>query len=458
MRFRRFILIWSVSLCLVVSSRAGEGPAWVVVGPWEARIEGNLGTPEAALRAVVTKLRITVDLDQPSPFSTGAGATAGQAVARGGAPIPAIDFPPIVKSLRVEGGELILKRGSQTQTLSWGGEFSQTGPGGWAGRLTATGAGTEVTASLDYRTAERTWRTRALDVRVDLAAWSGLLLPIFLPKGLEWTCGGTARLEGALTWSPAGLDGTMALSIIDGRAGSSDGAIFIEGIEGGIQLVSLASLASAPGRRFTARTAGAGRMRLKNLAVEVTLIGPDRITMQMEAEGFGGRLAVEPFQFNPTAPQVGLSVRADDIEAQPVLALFPDAPQGKGTLVGRIPLSYADGRLGFGEGRLALKPGTTGLVRFHHPGLFTQAWSAWLPGRKLLGQIETGQEELSVDELTIALHPPGAPGGHAAEIRLVGVPAEHRNQGPFTFDFNINAPLEGFINLGLTPNLHVGFK
>jgi hypothetical protein len=148
----------------------------------------------------------------------------------------------------------------------------------------------------------------------------------------------------------------------------------------------------------------------------------------------------------------------DEIEAQPVLAMFPAVPQGTGTLVGHVPLSWTDGRLGFGEGRLALKPGTTGRVRFHNPGLFTQAWSAWLPGRKLLGQIEVGKEDLLVSELSIVLHAPGAPDGHAAVVRLVGVPAEHPRQGPYTFDFNINASLEGFINLGMKQNMSFDFK
>jgi len=94
----------------------------------------------------------------------------------------------------------------------------------------------------------------------------------------------------------------------------------------------------------------------------------------------------------------------------------------------------------------------------HHPGLFTQAWSAWLPGRKLLGAVEEGREELLVNELNVALHPDGSAAGHSAEIRIMGVPADHPHQGPFTFDFNINAPLESFMNLGLKQNMQFGFQ
>jgi hypothetical protein len=449
----------SVSVCLVVSGRAAERPAWLLVGPCDVGIEGNLSESESALRAVVTKLRITLDLDQTPPFSGSAAASpAGPVVPKGASPVPAIDFPPIVKSVRVEGGELVLKRGSETRTLSWQGEFSQTSPGSWGGKLTATGTGTELTAALSFRATERTWRVSALMVRLDLSAWSALVLPMFLPKNMEWTCGGIATLEGAMAWTPGGLDGTMVLAVQDGRTGSADGGVSIEGIEGTIHLVSLARLASAPDQRVTARAFTAGQVRLTNLVAATTLLAADRMTARIDGEGLGGRLAVEPFEFNPTEIRYTLNVRLDDIDAQPILAMFPTVPQGTGTLVGQVPLSYAEGFLGFGEGRLALKPGTTGRVRFHNPGLFTQAWAWWLPGRKLLGQIEAGKEDLLVSELSILLHPPGAPAERAAEIRLVGVPADHPHQGPFTFDFNINAPLEGFINLGMTQDMSFDFK
>jgi hypothetical protein len=413
---------------------------------------------EATLSAVVTKLRITLNFDHPLPFSAAADYPAGQAEAPGGGAIPAIDFPPMVRSLRVEGGELVLKRGRETRTLAWQGEFSQTSPGSWGGKLTATGPGTELSAALSFRAAERTWRVSALAVRLNLSAWSALVLPMFLPENMEWTCGGIATLEGAMAWTPGGLDGTMVLAVQDGRTGSADGGVSIEGIEGAIHLVSLAKLASAPAERFTARAFTAGQVRMTNLVAETTLLASDRMTARIDGQGLGGTLAVEPFEFNPTEIRYSVNVRMNEIDAQPILAMFPAVPQGTGTLVGQVPLSWVDGRLGFGEGRLELKAGTTGRVRFHNPGLFTQAWSAWLPGRKLLGQIEAGKEDLLVSELRILLHPPGAPAERAAEIRLVGVPADHRHQGPFTFDFNINAPLEGFINLGMKQNMSFDFR
>ena len=116
---RTFVRISFCSLCLAVSGRAEDRPAWLVVGPWDARIEGRVDGLETALSVVVAKLRITLNFDHPLPLSAAADSTAGQTRASGGGTIPAIDFPPIVRSLRVEGGELVLKRGSETRTLSW---------------------------------------------------------------------------------------------------------------------------------------------------------------------------------------------------------------------------------------------------------------------------------------------------------------------------------------------------
>jgi hypothetical protein len=38
------------------------------------------------------------------------------------------------------------------------------------------------------------------------------------------------------------------------------------------------------------------------------------------------------------------------------------------------------------------------------------------------------------------------------------VPVDHPKQGPFTFDFNINAPLESFMNLGMKQNMQFDFR
>jgi hypothetical protein len=40
----------------------------------------------------------------------------------------------------------------------------------------------------------------------------------------------------------------------------------------------------------------------------------------------------------------------------------------------------------------------------------------------------------------------------------VGVPADHPRDGPFTFDFNINAPLETFLNLNLGKKQNMHFE
>jgi Dicarboxylate transport len=444
------------SCCLAAVGRAADRPAWLVVGPWEAQIEASVSGADSALRVVVPRLRATLDLDQPAPLTGSSGSVSGAAPDAGAA--PAIDLPPLVKSLRVDGGELVVKRGGQTQIVNWHAELTQPSPGVWRGSFTATGEGIALTASVTYETEKRVWQVPRLAAQLDLARWSGLVLPGFLPKDSAWTCAGSASLEAALSWTPAGLDGTAEASLHGASASRVDGTISAAGIEAAIRLVSVARLASAPAQRLTVRELVAGKIRLTALTIDVTCLARDRIAVEVAAQAFGGKVRVEPFEFNPTVPNVRLEVAVDGVDAQGVLALFPEAPQGQGALVGRLPLRYENGQVGFGEGQLRLKPGTTGRVRFHHPGLFTQAWAPLLPGRKLLGEIESGQEELVVSELGIALHPAGSAAEHSAEIRIVGVPADHPHQGPFTFDFNLNAPLESFMNFRRKPNMRFDFK
>ena len=443
---------------MVVVVKAEERPAWLMIGPWEARFEASVVGNETALCVVVPKLRLTLDLGQASPLADSGSSAATPNANPTAIPSPSIELPAIAKSIRVEDGELVVKRGELTQTLAWHGEFSQIGPGLWRGTFGATGAGADLSATVNFEQDKRTWRVPALALRVDLASWGAMVLPEFLPKNETWSCGGTVGLEGTFAWTPDGLDGTAALTLRDGRVNNADGKISAEGIEAAIRLVSLARLVSAPAQPVKVGSLTAGTFKLTNVEAEIELASRERLVVQVAAEGFGGRLRVAPFAFNPGSTDVRLSVEAEGIEAQGVLALFPEAPQGHGTLVGRVPLSYENGNLRFGEGHLGLKPGTTGLVRFHNPGLFTQAWPRWLLGWGLLNAIEAGHEALVVNELSIALHPSGADAWRAAQIRLVGVPADHPGKGPFTFEFNVNAPLEQFMNLGLKQNMRFDFK
>ena len=440
----RFLCVLLVALATGYVRGADDHGPWMVVGPWEAKVDGSLSGVESGLRLVATKVRITLDLDQPAPFG-------------GGGAIPVIDFPPMVKALRVEDGELILRQHGGATTLPWQGEFLQVRPGVWQGGVTASNTATGISAKMMFDAETRTWRVSSIAVRLDLASWGVLALHLAQPAEEGWTFGGTATLGGNVVWNPDGLDGSMTLAVHEGRIRNGDGKVSVEGAEGEFQLTSLARLTMAPGQRLTVRAVTAGTVNLANVAVGFGLRPGNRVTVQAEADGFGGKLAVEPFEFDPAAPALHVAVKMTEVQAQGVLALFPDAPQGDAVLSGRVPFSYEDGRLVFGEGKLAVKPGTSGRVRFHNPGLFTQALSSWIPGRKVLGEIETGREAFVVSELTIELHP-GAVPGRAAQIRLVGVPADHPRDGPFTFDFNINAPLETFLNLNLGKKQNMHFE
>jgi hypothetical protein len=457
-------LLSAVFLAAEAADAAGRAP-WLVVGPWDMRLEGSLTGPEAGLRVAVTRLRITVDLDQPVPLAADAAEAhatpppgAGVRVeAAAGDGIPAVDFPPFVKSVRVDGGELVLKHQGASTTLAWQGEFAQVRPGLWQGGFAARDAATDVAATVVYDAAERTWRVSPLTVRLDLAAWGPVAVQVAKPSETGWSMGGTILVDGQLVWNAAGVDGTVALTLRDGRIHSGDGKTSIEGADGTFRLTSLAGMTGPAGQRLTIRAVTAGSVAMTNVVVKTSPLPGRRFTLQVDADAFGGSLAVEPFEVDPAAPALHAAVSMADVQAQGILALFPDAPQGEAVLAGRVPLVYEGGRWGLGEGRLSLKPGTQGRIRFHHPGLFTGALSAWIPGRGALGRIETGNETLVVSELALDLYPSATP-GRSAQIRIVGVPVDHPREGPFTFDFNINAPLETFINLGTQQKLRLQFK
>jgi hypothetical protein len=254
------------------------------------------------------------------------------------------------------------------------------------------------------------------------------------------------------------ITGAAAVHLRDGVLRNDAKGISVEGIAADLNFPELPAPVSAPDQVVRIADAKVGAVELQHGEVTLQIVSQQRVSIkEASVEAFGGRVSAEPFQLDLGPPAVHAVVQMAEIEARKILAIFPDAAQGEGILAGQIPVSYEGSRVAFGEGRLALKPGTTGRIYFHNPGLFTQAWSWWMPKRKLLQQIETGQEAFLVNEATIELHPADAP-AQPARVRLVGVPADHPRDGPFTFDFNINMPLETIVNFGLNSNLRVETK
>lgn len=294
------------------------------------------------------------------------------------------------------------------------------------------------------------------DIHLELKPWSDFLM------ALAPAAAAGSKLDGVITGDAQGrvekgtITGAATLRLRDGMLHNEAKGLSVEGIAADLAFPNLPAPVSAPNQMVRMAKATLGVIGLQHGEIDLQIASQELVTVnEASVEAFGGRVSVGPFQFDPASPVLHVVMQMTDIEAQQILAVFPDAPQGEGILAGRIPVSYENGRVAFGEGKLALTSGTKARIHFHNPGLFTQAWSWWMPKRKLLEQIETGQEAFLVNEATIELHPADAP-TRPARVRLVGVPAEHPRDGPFTFDFNINMPLETIVNFGLNSNLHIG--
>ncbi|HUL53176.1 MAG TPA: YdbH domain-containing protein [Opitutaceae bacterium] len=325
-------------------------------------------------------------------------------------------------------------------------------------QATLAGPGLSANGHGDYDLALGSGDIAVGEIRFELKAWTDFLTALAPAAATGF------KLDGVVTGDARGhlakgeFTGAAALHLRDGSLRSPAMGASAEGIAADLVLPDLPKLVSAPNQLVRMAKAQIGAVGLTEGAVDLQLASPELVKINAASVGaFGGRVWADPFQVNPASPALKVVLQMADIAAQEILAIFPDAPQGEGILAGRIPLRYENGQVTFGEGRLALKPGTTGRIRFHNPGLLTQAWSWWMPRRKALKQIESGQEAFLVNEAMIELHPADAP-AQAARVRLVGVPAEHPRDTTLTLDFNINMPLETIVNFGLNSNLHIETK
>jgi len=120
-----------------------------------------------------------------------------------------------------------------------------------------------------------------------------------------------------------------------------------------------------------------------------------------------------------------------------------------------VPLGWQNGRLTIGTGFLGLAGGEVGRIHF------TRDLQPLTAGRSpsefqyaLLRKIETAILELHFNRLRIDTYPANTP-GRSLQIRMQGIPVGGDVSAPVSFDLNVNAPLENFLNWGMSSDLHL---
>jgi hypothetical protein len=399
---------------------------------------------------------ITATLDLAALMAAGQAppAAAGGRTGKAEPAAPRISFDDLLVQ-----GRLVLRapQAEQALTLLLSAKPDATGNGVQVD-LVLTGPGLDAKAKGHYDFARSTAEFELPGAEVDLAKAWGFLQPIAPAACRGWEIGGRMTLVARGQLVENRLTGEVVVHLRDGSVGDPGAKLSARGIEADVVFSDPARLATGPAQALRVKEAEMGDVSLRDAVVRFQLNGLH--SCQVESGGlaaFGGRLSVEPFACDPAAGSGALVVLADGLRMDDVLALFPDAPaKASGVIDGRVPITYDGTGLHFGSGWVGLKEGQAASVRFNSTGLLTRSLSPQNPAYATLEGIESGRTPLSVEELRVELHPPAAPPGRSAQIRIVGRPEDRGSRlGRVTLDLNINGPLEALLNWGMQAGVSV---
>ena len=141
--------------------------------------------------------------------------------------------------------------------------------------------------------------------------------------------------------------------------------IHVDGIDADVQLVDLVGLRSAPGQVVHVGRADFGNLQLSDAQFQFQVEGPGQILLEKGGFGWcGGRIYAEAMRFSPGDGDYDLTLFCDRLYLVQVLhQLGGLTAEGEGTVSGRIPLNYRQGKLRFKDGFLYSTPGVGGKIR-----------------------------------------------------------------------------------------------
>jgi hypothetical protein len=287
------------------------------------------------------------------------------------------------------------------------------------------------------------WGEEGLKVEAKITVPPQELSPLDLarlhPAAAGLTLGGRLEAGGNFSWGSEGPAGTLKTLFSRGVLAHPQKEWRIEGIKTDFTLPDLPRLQSAPGQRLEFATASLGGL----------LFGEGRLGLQLEAPGSllieesdiawsSGHLRVYGLRLAPEKDVHEVVLYCDEVRVPAILAQLGVAEvQGEGAVSGRVPLTFRNGELRFGEGFLASTPGRGGFLKVQDPGRLAAA----IPEAARAGQIDFAMEALRNFEYDWVKLLFGSMGQDLIlQMQLDGKPAAPL---PFTFD----RELGGFVRL-----------
>lgn len=199
----------------------------------------------------------------------------------------------------------------------------------------------------------------------------------FNPSAAGVMAGGRLAAEGTLIIDKAGAKGKAWIKLNQGRLHQESKHLSLKGMDMTLQIDDVIRMKSAPKQKLRIGQLAFGNLEAQNLDVDFQLEGKKTLFIEKAGiEWSRGKINTSAIRIIAGKADYDVTLFCDRLNLAMVLEQLGDArADGEGTVNGRIPIRWHDGRLSFDNGFLYSTPGQTGAIQLSG----TQALLAGLP-------------------------------------------------------------------------------
>jgi len=215
----------------------------------------------------------------------------------------------------------------------------------------------------------------------------------FYPAAKGVKVNGKFLLSGKLLMEDSKLFGSIQSQLINGKVGKAKNKFAIEGMQMSLSMPGLPEVRSAPGQQLKFSKLSLGDLKAENGIIDFQIESLRSFLIEKaHFEWSGGKVDTQAMRISQGIEDYHIIFYCDRLNLARVLEQFgAAAAEGNGTVNGRIPIRYTNGRLSFDDGFLFSTPGAGGKIHLSGTEILTAGIP---PDTPQFAQIELAREAL----------------------------------------------------------------
>ncbi len=215
----------------------------------------------------------------------------------------------------------------------------------------------------------------------------------FVPEAKGVTLSGTISAQGKGSISSAGIHGDVDLAMKGGELRMTDKKITVAGIDANLRFPELPRIRSGPAQPIRFSRAAMGGIVMDGGMFDVQVESENTLFIEKGRLNWcGGKVDAQALRITAGKQDYQVSLYCQRLGLSRILEQLGTVnARGSGTVNGRIPIAYSNGRIRFDDGFLFSTPGETGQIQLSGTEMLTRGIPTGTPQ---FAQVELAQEAL----------------------------------------------------------------